>query len=61
MSTTESALTVHLVKNDVTIDDALLGRINQELRVRFGIGHTTVQFERGDAEHPCHQAAEAAV
>ena len=56
MSTTEIALTVHLVKPDAVIDDALLVNINNELREQFGIGHTTVQFERGDAAHPCKQA-----
>ncbi len=59
LSTTEAALTVHLVKPDATLDDAILGRINHELRARYGITHTTMQFERGDAEHPCRQAPEA--
>ena len=53
MSTTETALTVHLVKPDAEIDDALLARICRELHDRFGIEHATVQFERGDAENPC--------
>lgn len=56
VSTTEAALTVHLVKPDASIDDALLARINQDLKEKFGIGHTTVQFEIGDAAHPCGQA-----
>lgn len=55
VSTTEAALTVHLVKPDASVDDALLARIGTELRQRFGIGHTTVQFELGDAAHPCRQ------
>jgi cobalt-zinc-cadmium efflux system protein len=53
MSTTEVALTVHLVKPDAVVDDALLSRIGSELAERFGIGHATVQLELGDAEHPC--------
>ena len=57
MSTTEAALTVHLVKPDATLDDALLARINKELHATFGIDHVTVQFELGDAAHPCGQAA----
>lgn len=61
ISTTESALTVHLVKPDAVIDDALLSRINSELHHRFGIEHTTVQFELGDAEHPCGKVSAAAV
>ena len=56
MSTTEAALTVHLVKPDASIDDALLARINHELHEKFGIDHTTVQFELGDLDHPCGQA-----
>jgi cobalt-zinc-cadmium efflux system protein len=57
MSTTEVALTVHLVKPDATVDDALLERIGSELAARFGIGHATVQLERGDDAYPCGQAA----
>jgi cobalt-zinc-cadmium efflux system protein len=57
MSTTEAALTVHLVKPDAGVDDALLARINTELHDKFGIEHTTVQFELGDETHPCSQAA----
>lgn len=56
MSTTEIALTVHLVKPDAAVDDALLARINHDLRVQFNIHHTTLQFETGDPAHPCHQA-----
>ena len=56
MSTTEIALTVHLIKPDAVIDDLLLVQINNELRDLFGIQHTTVQFERGDTSHPCKQA-----
>ena len=56
MSTTEAALTVHLIKPDASIDDALLGQISRELHDRFGIEHATVQFELGDAAHPCAQA-----
>jgi cobalt-zinc-cadmium efflux system protein len=53
ISTADAALTVHLVKPDASIDDALLARINHDLRERFRIGHVTVQFELGDAAHPC--------
>ena len=50
MSTTEVALTVHLVKPDAVVDDALLARIGAELQARFGIGHATVQLELGEQE-----------
>ena len=56
MSTTEIALTAHLVKPDGVLDDALLARINHDLQTQFNIHHTTLQFETGDAEYPCRQA-----
>jgi cobalt-zinc-cadmium efflux system protein len=56
MSTTEVALTAHLIKPDARIDDALLARINQQLRSQFDIHHTTLQFEQGDSSFPCQQA-----
>ena len=56
VSTTEVALTVHLVKPDAVIDDVLLSKINTELRNKFGIAHTTIQLEQGSNAHPCAQA-----
>ena len=58
LSTTQTALTVHLVKPEAEIDDALLARTCEELRARFGIAHATIQLERSDAAHPCQLAAE---
>jgi cobalt-zinc-cadmium efflux system protein len=58
MSTTETALTAHLVKPDDRLDDALLDRIQHELHDRFGIEHITVQFECGDCDHSCSQESE---
>ncbi len=50
MSTTQIALTVHLiVKRDVS-EDVLLSTICTAMHDRFGIGHTTVQIERGALE-----------
>lgn len=49
LSTTEVALTAHLVKRDSALDDNLLARIREDLAHRFGIGHPTIQFENG----PC--------
>lgn len=46
MSTTETALTAHLVMPDGTAGDAFLGHLARELDHRFGIGHMTVQIER---------------
>lgn len=56
LSTSEVALTVHLVKPDGCIDDAWLVRLNRELADRFHIHHTAIQCERGDAAYPCAQA-----
>jgi cobalt-zinc-cadmium efflux system protein len=49
MSTTETALTAHLVKPDAQIDDKMLARICEDLHTRFGIDHSTIQLETGDA------------
>jgi cobalt-zinc-cadmium efflux system protein len=51
LSTTETALTVHLVKPDPSDDDGLLQTINHELAERFGIAHATIQFERQNLQH----------
>ena len=45
LSTTEAACTAHIVKRDPNLDDALLRKIADGLHDRFGIEHTTVQFE----------------
>jgi len=45
LSTTEVALTAHLVKVEPTLDDDLLHRIEHELHERFEITHPTIQFE----------------
>ncbi len=52
LSTTESALTVHLVVPGGA-DDQLLACIRNDLRERFGIDHTTIQFELNDGEDDC--------
>ena len=46
MSTSETALTVHLVKPDAGDDDALIEQASRELHDRFGIEHITIQWER---------------
>ena len=50
MSTTEAALTAHLVKPDARIDDGLLSRVSQVLHDDFGIEHATLQLECGAAD-----------
>lgn len=56
MSTTEVALTVHLVMEEAPRDDLFLHEMSDTLRDRFGIGHTTTQIECGPCERDCRQA-----
>jgi cobalt-zinc-cadmium efflux system protein len=53
MSTTEIALTAHLVRPQAGLDDQLLTQACRELTERFGISHATLQIEAGDPAHPC--------
>jgi len=56
MSTTEPVLTAHLVMPDGHPGDAFLAEARGMLHDRFGIGHATLQVERGDqsgAEAAC--------
>jgi cobalt-zinc-cadmium efflux system protein len=53
LSTTETALTAHLVREDITCDAVLLSRVPAELRERFGIGHATVQLETRECARAC--------
>lgn len=53
MSTTETALTAHLVMLEGYPGDGFLAKLCQDLRENFGIAHATVQIETGDPQHPC--------
>jgi cobalt-zinc-cadmium efflux system protein len=53
MSTTEIALTVHLVRPNAVLDDAFLKDACEGLKHRFGIVHATFQIEAGDGAGPC--------
>ena len=55
MSTTETALTAHLVTTRVTLDDELTARIVRDLSERFGIAHPTLQWECAGSAQPCRQ------
>lgn len=57
MSTTETALTAHLVCPIPAADDQFLAETASELAQRFAIAHTTLQIERGDDAHQCRLAA----
>ncbi len=55
MSTTETALTAHLVMLTGNPGDAFLSRISMELHDKFGIEHTTIQVDTGNFLLPCAQ------
>src|SRR6056297_502991 len=50
MSTTENALSVHLVLNRQADTDQLLKTMKQELRDKYDIGYSTIQTEEVDME-----------
>lgn len=54
LSTTETALTAHLVRPQVGTDDAFTQSACEELQEHFGIGHATFQIE--DAATACQLA-----
>jgi len=53
MSTTQIAMTAHLIRPEVGNDDMLLAQIRTELHDRFGIEHVTLQIERSDIHAEC--------
>ncbi|MBS0299800.1 MAG: cation transporter [Proteobacteria bacterium] len=53
ISTTESALTVHLVMPDGYPGDAFMDDIMQILNTDFNIHHSTLQIELGTTNHAC--------
>ncbi len=59
MSTTETALTAHLVRDVDDCDCSLLDKAAKDLLVQFQIHHATLQFET--IEHECSLASEETV
>lgn len=53
MSTTESALTVHLVMPEGYPGDAFMDVIMHTLNERFSVHHSTLQVEQGTTSHTC--------
>ncbi len=53
LSTTEIALTVHIVVNDDTLDNNFLRNLQQHLHDHFGIEHSTIQVETSMGENEC--------
>jgi cobalt-zinc-cadmium efflux system protein len=53
MSTTDVALTCHLVMPGGYPGDAAIDQVARELKEQFGIHHTTLQTEQGTTRHEC--------
>jgi cobalt-zinc-cadmium efflux system protein len=53
LSTTESALTAHLVGREEINGAVLLPQVSAELKRRFGIGHATLQIETLETARLC--------
>ncbi|WP_426189553.1 cation diffusion facilitator family transporter [Massilia sp. DWR3-1-1] len=53
MSTTETALTAHLVMPDGYPGDAAIDAITARLKEQFAIHHSTLQIEQGTTAHAC--------
>lgn len=56
LSTTETALTAHLIRPDAVIDDVWLADVTNKLHVDFDIDHATIQIESGKGEKECRLA-----
>lgn len=54
MSTTETALTVHLTLKSNTLDNHWLQEISKHLKSHFKIHHPTIQLELFDLNYDCH-------
>jgi cobalt-zinc-cadmium efflux system protein len=57
VSTTETALTAHLVRGDIANDTGLLAAARHRLQDHFGIQHATLQLETREVECGCAFAA----
>ena len=56
ISTTQTALTAHLLMPVPPADDEFLHNLAMQLQDIFKISHATFQIERGDGDHPCLQS-----
>ena len=53
MSTTQVALTAHILRNTKQIDDDFLRQTANELKDKYGIHHPTIQIENGNCSLHC--------
>ena len=56
ISTTQTALTAHLLMPEPPADDEFLHDLAMQLQKMFKISHATFQIERGNGDHPCKQS-----
>ena len=56
LSTTDTALTAHLVMAEKPADDVFLNEVSGLLAERFNIHHPTIQLEIRGGEEACQQA-----
>lgn len=61
MSTTETAMTVHLLMPQGHPGDHFLQNITSELESKFRVHHVTIQVECGDGLAPCKLASDEIV
>ncbi len=61
MSTTETALTAHLVMPGQGCEPTFLSGVCSQLHDRFGIEHSTLQVDPEEAPEPCRLAPEGTV
>ena len=61
LSTTETAMTAHIVRPGAPLDDEFLHGACRHLRERLRIAHATLQVEAGNDAHPCALASDAVI
>jgi cobalt-zinc-cadmium efflux system protein len=61
MSTTENALTVHLVMPGNSCKPTFIGDVCERLHAKFDIDHSTVQIDHEEATTPCSLASDGVV
>ena len=60
MSTTDTALTAHLVMSPMPEGDRFLNDVAHLLADRYSINHATIQLERHESDVICHQSVDCA-
>jgi len=60
LSTTDTALTAHLVMQPLPDSDRFLNEVVQRLLRDYSIDHATIQLERYESDIICHQSVHCA-